>query len=290
MTHALSHLLHRALRWIRGSTAVPPALCVAALQLSVPAGDAMAQTVIWERGDQTVQLVARDEGAGGRNEHPVSMSPDEIQALLRLLRLRYDDEDGEVAPAAVFTQTELETLAGPLAEGLARATPAEDVIFHVIGARRLSPGALMRRNRVNAGRVFYRDGKLNIIFGQVQTPLRKKNLYGQRDQFFYPQNFGSRAEETEHNVTLIPDSPAAMYKDGDGIRRDWVTIEPGALVVVDLPADESASAPAGAAAADPDPSVGSVEQRLKELKRLRDQGLISEEAYQAKMKEILEDL
>ena len=303
----------------RWRTTIALAACMAAIPLSLSSTDAAAQEVIWERGDQTVHLIRQDDDSAAPNDHPVSMSPDEIQALLRLLRLRYADEEGDVAPASVFTRTELDNLGKALATGLDRATPSRDLMFHVIGSRRLSPGALVRRNRVSAGRVFYQDGKLNIIFGQVQTPLRKRNIYGQRDEFFYPQNFGSRTEETEHDVILLPDSPAALNQSDAGVRNDWVIIQPGTQVVVDLPEEQTESAPAGGAAAAAavagvaaadsapaatsegavsgqadvpgDPlSTASVEQRLQELKRLRDLELISEEAYQARMKEILQDL
>ena len=37
-------------------------------------------------------------------------------------------------------------------------------------------------------------------------------------------------------------------------------------------------------------SAADVEERLKALKQLRERGLISEDAYEAKMKDILQDL
>jgi hypothetical protein len=322
MIDVLKQYTRPPLRWMlqRCRTIIAlVAACMTAIPLTLSSTDAGAQEVIWESGDQIVQLIRQDDDTAAPNEHPVGMSPDEVQAMLRLLRLRYTDEEGDVASVSVFTNDEIDNLGKAIAIGLGRAAPSQDVIFHVIGARRLSQGAFGKRNRVSAGRIFYRDGNLNIIFGQVQTPYRKKNIYGQREEDFYPRNYGSRTVETEHDFILLPDSPAALNQSGAGVRDDWIIIQPGTQVLVDLPDEQSDSVSAdgvaaavgvaGVAAADSAPaanadnaasgqlegtstlpSTASVEQRLQELKRLRDLELISEEAYQARMKEILQDL
>ena len=158
----------------------------------LPSAYAGSNSVVWQRGDQIVQLVKQDDDSAPPNDHPVSTTPGEITAMLKMLRLRYADEESDVAPVSVFTKEEIDNLGNAVATGLGRAAPSQDVIFHVIGARRLSPGAFGKKNRVSAGRIFYRDGKFNIIFGQVQTPYRKKNVYGQISEDFYPRNYGSR--------------------------------------------------------------------------------------------------
>ncbi|MDH3747576.1 MAG: SHOCT domain-containing protein [Gammaproteobacteria bacterium] len=307
---------------------------------------AASNSVIWERGDQIVKLVKQDDESAPPNDHPMTMTADEIEAMLNILRLRYTDEDSDVAPLSVFTQEEIENLGKAVATGLGRAASSQDVIFHVIGARRLSPGAFAKRNRVSAGRIFYRDGNLNIIFGQVQTPYRKKNVYGQVDEDFYPRNYGSRTVAAEHDVVLLTNSVIHFNQDSSGVRGDWIVIEPSAAVAggrpdaapepapVATPASAAAPAvraeapviPASSAAnstdmevaqreataaiaapsatkstdreaaqreAAPAPAASStddVEQRLEALKRLRERELISEDAYQTKMKEILQDL
>jgi hypothetical protein len=243
--------------------------------------------------------------------------------MLETLRLRYADEDPGGVPLPVFTKTDIDSLGKALAIGLGRAKPSQDLIFHVIGARRLSSGAFARRNRVCAGRVFYRDGNLNIIFGQVQTPYRKKNVYGQTDQDFYPRNYGSRTEAAKHDVVLLTNSATRLYKSGDGVRDDWIVMEPNATAVGEVRDDKPDPVPTPASSAEPvalaeapatpspppdahsmDTTKGqpegmgsqstrsteNVEERLKALKQLRERELISEDVYQAKMKEILQDL
>ena len=289
----------------------------------LPSAYAASNSVIWERGDQIVQLVQQDDDAAAPNDHPTNITPDEVEAMLETLRLRYADEDPVGVPLAVFTRTDIDNLGKALATGLDRATPSQDLIFHVISARRLSAGAFARRNRVCAGRVFYRNGKLNIIFGQIQTSYRKKNVYGQIDQDFYPRNYGSRTTAAKHNVVLLAGNAATLHKNNTGTRDDWIVMEPGAAVVGHLQDDDpdlaqtsaNSAAPVALAEAPTTPlplpdahstdiakgqpegmgapssrSTENVEERLKALKQLRERELISEDAYQAKMKEILQDL
>ena len=80
------------------------------------------------------------------------------------------------------------------------------------------------------------------------------------------------------------------------MRNDWVEID-GAVVAAAAP--EAAKAPVAAAPATPAASgeglaaakpSADLEQRLKTLKELRDKDLISEEAYRAKMQELLSEL
>jgi hypothetical protein len=290
---------------------------------------AATNSIIWEKGDQIVQLAEQDDDSTGANNHPIKTTPNEIAAMLEMLRLRYADEESDVAPAPVFTKEEIDNLGNAIATGLGRATPSQDVVFHVIGARRLSPGAFAKRNRVTAGRVFFRDGNLNIIFGQVQTPYRKKNVYGQTDEDFYPRNYGSRTEAAKYDVVLMTDTATHLRQTDAGVRDDWIVIEPAAVataatspaasqpdakpeparppassavpvVVVEAATSPSSPAPnnsvdkpleqAGGPSTESAGLTADVEARLEALKRLRDRELISEEAYQAKMKEILQDL
>ena len=291
---------------------------------SLPCAYAASNTVIWERGDQIVRLAKQDDASAPPNDHPVSTTAGEIEAMLEILRLRYADDESDDAPVSVFTKEEIDNLGNAIATGLDRATPSQDVIFHVIGARRLSRGAFGKRNRVSAGRIFYRDGKFNIIFGQIQTPHRKKNVYGQVDQDFYPRNYGSRTAAAKHDVVFLTNSATRLYQSSAGVRADWIIVEPGAAVGGNLPDNTpdpvptptraSSVAPAVLAEAPEVPSppeasshdtargqpegmsaqaippTADVEERLKAIKRLRERELISEDAYQTKMKEILQDL
>ena len=151
---------------------------------------------------------------------------------------------------------------------------------------------------VNAGRVFYDDGKINVIFGELQSGYRKRNVYGQRTEDFTPRQQGSRTQAAEHEWSLAARPGVELHSNAGGVRNDWVEIDgadvaSGAAAVSKAPA--AATPPAATAAGSGEgpaatKSHADLEQRLKTLKELRDKNLISEEAYRAKMQELLSEL
>ncbi len=260
-----------------------------------PNAFAASNAVIWEHDDQIVRLAKQDDDSATPNDHPASIERGDIKAMLESLRFRYADEEPGSVSVPVFTRTDIDNLGKALASGLDRAAPSQDIIFHVISARRLSGGAFARRDRVCAGRVFYRDGKLNMIFGQVQSPYRKKNVYGQISEDYYTRNYGSRTAATKHDVVLLQNGTASLYQSNGVVRNDWIVMQPGVVAppkpstTTSAVAAETTSGPSEKTIA-PSSSAENVEERLQALKQLRERELISEDAYQAKMKEILQDL
>jgi hypothetical protein len=179
--------------------------------------------------------------------------------------------------------------------------------------------------------MFYQGGKLNVIFGELQSNYRKKNIYGQRDQDFTPRRQGTRDKESEQKLTLTAVPGVAL----EAARNDWLTIDlavagaqavatsptsttgtvaapqaatraaeppPPAPQPAPSPAAGAAAVAAPAAAATPAPQTApatssaadartaDLERRLRALKEMKDKGLISEEAYNQKMKELLSEL
>lgn len=255
---------------------------------------------IWEGNDQSVLLAPQDDETAPPNEHPVSLAPRHIERMLADLRFRYADQEADAPPAAVFNREQVEILGEAFAAGLERAAPSQDVTFSVVGAHRLSPGALARRNRVTAGRAFFRDGKLNLILGEIQSPYRKKNIYGRIEEDFHPRRYGSRTAPREQESLLVGGALARLQAGpGGASRHDWAVFDPDAAAA-DPDAESPAARPASPAAAGqtraapPAPPAGGgrddIEQRLETLKRLREKDLISEEAYRQKVDEVLEDL
>lgn len=285
---------------------------------------AESDPTIWEGRDQSVRLSSQDDEAALPNDHPVTLAANDIERMLSRLRLKYADQESEAVTVPVFGREQIEILGEAVAAGLARAKPSQDVIFSVIGTHQLSPGAFASRNRLTAGRIFHRDGHLNVIFGEIQSPYRKKNIYGQVDQDFYPREYGSRASAEEHDAILVTSASSSLHRGQDGIRDDWVVINPDLAsadpVPPSDPVEESrlmesesesprGKSPPAAAPKGPTPAIvdtsgqaeesarqpksgdtNDIEQRLETLKRLRKNDLISEEAYRKKVDDILKDL
>jgi hypothetical protein len=262
--------------------------------------------VLWSANDQWVKIVPQDDPAASPNEHPAHLATETINNALAALQVRIVDEDsGTETQRAVFTREELKNLAPRVASGLAQAGPRQDVVFSTTGSHALTSGGTIKAVGVNAGRVFYDDGKLNVIFGELQSSYRKKNLYGQITEDFTPRRQGSRDKAAEQKLSLAQ-RPGVEFHSVDGaVRDDWIAIDstvaasqasaasqPASAPGSSAPASDAAKAAPAAAAAGTaaGKSSADVEQRLQKLKDLKDKGLISEEAYRARMQEILSEL
>jgi hypothetical protein len=255
--------------------------------------------VLWSANDQWVKIEPQDDAAAPPNEHPAQLASEAINNALAALRIRIVDEDtAAAAQLSVFTAEELRNLVPRIASGLAKAGPRQDVTFSTIGSHPRAAGGLVKDPGVNAGRVFYDDGKINVIFGELQSGYRKRMVYGQRTEDFTPRRQGSRTKAAENEWALAARPGVELHSNAGGVRNDWVEIDSaavasGATAVSQAP--PAATSPAATAAGSGEgpattKSGVDLEQRLKTLKELRDKNLISEEAYRAKMQALLSEL
>jgi hypothetical protein len=278
--------------------------------------------VIWEDRESFVRL--DDAGRDAMpNEHPADFSVDEVTAMLGALQVVPRKAKQSVP---LFTVEELQILGPHIVTALAQASPSQDVRFRSRGAHSESV-FLGRKLLVSEGVLFVSDGRLNVIFNRLQEEARKRNVYGQRDEDFYSADEPSRQREAKLSRATLLSSPGVEQKlDGGAVRQDWVLIDPDAsgyaasepapsaapaTAATGAPATgdaaPAAAAAAGAAAAgvaasgatDPGaatsaPASGGdyvpLEERLRRLKALRDEGLITEDAYLEKMRELLLEL
>jgi hypothetical protein len=256
--------------------------------------------VLWSANDQWVKVEPQDDAAAPPNDHPAQLASEAISNALAALRIRVVDEDTATeAQRSVFTAEELRNLAPRIASGLAKAGPAQDVTFSTIGSHPRAAGGLVKDPGVNAGRVFYDDGKINVIFGELQSGYRKRSVYGQRTEDFAPRRQGSRTTAADHEWGLAARPGVELHSNAGGVRTDWVEIDAAAVAsgaaVSQAPAAATATPSAATAAGSGDGPAATkssvdLEQRLQTLKELRDKNLISEEAYRAKMQELLSEL
>jgi hypothetical protein len=243
-------------------------------------------TVLWSANDQWVKIEPQDDAAASPNDHPAQLTSEAISNALAALRIRIVDGDTAAeTQRSVFTAEELRNLAPRIASGLAKAGPRQDVTFSTIGSHPRAAGGLVKDPGVNAGRVFYDDARINVIFGELQSGYRKRSVYGQRTEDFTARREGSRTKAAEHEWMLAARPGVQLHSTPGGVRNDWVEIDTaavasGAAAVSQAPGEVPAATKSGV----------DLEQRLKTLKELRDKNLISEEAYRAKMQELLSEL
>ena len=183
--------------------------------------------VIWDFGEQYVQLENLESGASP-NDHPVAIDTIEIDQALASLQLWIEggvfrDEEA----VSVYPRKQAAVIAQYVSDALAKASPNEDVTFNVRGYADvlLSMG---KEREWTTGRVFYVDGKLNLIIGEYQKRLdkSKKMVEGSfgitedyREVYFAP---GSRKRKGKMPGRVVTTAGVEL---GDPERPDWIVID-----------------------------------------------------------------
>jgi len=182
---------------------------------------------IWEQNEQYVHLVAIESKAP-LNNHPVALDPVEVEQALASLQLWTKGgvfRDEQSLP--VYAKGQAGTIARYLVDALNKASPSEDVTFNVRSYADvlLSVG---REREWTTGRVFYKDGKLNLIIGEYQKRIDKgkKNVegsFGVTDDF-RDVNFDIAGRRSKgHMPGRIVNTAGVEF--GETGRSDWVAIE-----------------------------------------------------------------
>lgn len=210
-----------------------------------------------------LSLVPREAGSP-RNEPPRELDPEALGRSLGQLRL--NTEDGE---EPLFDTSELAGLLKPLAEALALATPEQDLLLLSTHRR---GGSFLNVPLTLSARIFLKDGALQLILGDTRKDATSYYLAQRMPPSF---SYGSRSKASE-----------ARLKSSEGTqpRPDWTVLPLAGLLKGTTPA--ATSRPNSAPAAPP----RDARERLQNLKRLREENLITEAEYEAKRTEILKEL
>lgn len=246
---------------------------------------------VWRIGEFTAIQRAQREAGAPANQHPAAIAPETLRQLLAPVRLVVGN-----GTQPLFAPDEISDLIEPLAEALSVAQPGDDLLL--LSTHRRGGGVLVAPLGLTA-RLFVQDNALHLIVHEARRDFVNAYIGSRIAPTF---TFGSRAKAGA--VTL--QDPGATLR-----RADWLAI-PVNRVAAAAPAPQpvvlpaaapgvppkaqtapapAPAAPAAATAVRPAPaSADEVEQRLLTLKRLRERGLISEEEYQQKRREILQSL
>lgn len=246
-------------------------------------GGRMAVKTLWQSGDQYVAVEKQDRLTGAAvppNEHPADISADRLRSALGSIEVHLP---GRETAIQLFNDSELDILSGNIRDGLASAGPDEDVTFAVIGHYTTLLGVFKER-KATTGRVFYQDGQLNVIFGDVLRDVRENE-----DRRLYPFLPGSRNAAAPHAWALAEKPGSEVFTMN---RPDWITF-PRARHVV--PAGGAGTRVKDVTTAEPReiPAMAvkkSVEERLMILNDLKSKRLITDDEYQSKRREILNEL
>lgn len=181
--------------------------------------------ILYESDLQYVKVVKRDK-AGEANQHPYSISQEDLRTVLSSLyinqRVLLKEEQ-----IPLYSPGELQILSSALSRGFSIAESGEDLTYVTLGVHQ---GALAKERRSNSGRVFIDGrGRLNIIFGLVHEDYRDKDQYtGQEiDRRVNPLRPGSRNTDSQPGRRIALDNGQSYYVDPetDEERSDWVVID-----------------------------------------------------------------
>jgi hypothetical protein len=246
-------------------------LLPAALALMmVPAAQAAPRRT-WDFGILSyVRRTPAEKGAQA-NAHPLVVDPAALAHALASVRFADGAKD-----APLFTAAEADAMSKAMAEAFAAAGPGEDLV--VLSTCKRESGFFAESLGVTA-RVFATGGRLNLI------------VHDTRLDFVYAYNLDNKLPPFDYGFRDKAGAAVLKAPGAEARRADWLVLPlaapaakpvPVAAVPAVAPAPKAAEPAVKAPAAVP----ASIEERLRGLKRFREQDLITEAEY-AKQKEAL---
>lgn len=236
----------------------------------------------WQPANFTwVKRVPAEAGAPA-NDQPVRLAKETLAAALASVRTPVDGKD-----APLFAKDEVPVLAKILGEAFALAKPDEDLIL--LSTFRRGGGFMAAAQGITA-RLFVKGGALNLIVHDARQDFMDRYLVeGARPTFTY----GSRTAASQ--VAL--EAPGATRLRGDWLALSLAASQAESLVPASAPVPGATPAPqppVPTPAATPTPAgprdaafYEAQTERLRALKKLRDENLITEAEYQARREAIL---
>jgi hypothetical protein len=219
--------------------------------------------------------------------HPITLRPEDWKIILSSLRVRRQGEPvvffslpkGPVSEA--LTHDEVDYLSRTLSLAFAQAQPTEWVVF---GLSR--PGA-PDVSEIITGGWFMEGSHLHLLLANYRYAVTAPNMR----ELVWENPLSSQVNVYE----LSPGDHQTMIQDKEGgLRRatgSEISIAYQPLLLAE-PLSTSALSDGSSSSLLPLPQSKhlSMEERLKTLERLRDQGLITEEEYRSKRSRLLEQL
>ncbi len=245
-----------------------------------------------EQADRFVRLQQVD--SGGRNQpryaHPFHLAPEDWRTLLAGIKVQHQISGylgmGQKGPVVqAFASSDVQYLSEALSRAFAVARPDERVVFL------LTHAGASGTDEVTTGGWFVNRAELHLILANYREAVTLPSIKDLLWTRPLEPNFGL-------SYDLVPGDHQVLatreVRIGSALRPS-----PAVLAIAYQPLLLGEPAPAHGGTdhtlAPPTPgpmpaTAPSVEERLKALNRLRDQGLITDEEYQAKRKEILTGL
>lgn len=287
------------------------AAVVATLGFSVKAE---ANTLVWKQANNPANYVVLEKMKNAKAEdlvlnHPYTFDPKKLTDMLLSLRynkallFRKDVQDSQV----FFDEDTLENKFVPhIVEAFQKASPEEVVVFSIV---QKDPLFIIRNDRLNVIRAYVAQDGLHVEF--IKTDAKLLGDYqahtvgtkmidgakgigvtmepqeGQKLSFTNPREI---ILDMNYDFAALVDKKAAEEESKEKQEKESKK-RSRKEVSSTSPATPSSATPSAATPAAATPHGPKTPQdRLKELKELKDQGLITPQEYELKKKEILKDI
>ena len=242
---------------------------------------------VHEEQERFVRLETRPDGAA-RGAHPVGLGTADWMRILAGIRIQPRKDSVLFTraldpPTEAFAPDEIVYLGRALSEAFARAQPDEWVVF---GMSKVLPSGL---SEITTGGWFAEDRRLHLFLANyrhsttktaVRERLWKEPLRAVAAPFY-------DVVQGEHQTVVKGAGLLSALSSGSGPE---IVIEYRALLGAPPPALRQPAPSVDRATPAPDAGrlpPAAVEERLRMLKRLWEQGLITDEEYREKKKEVL---
>jgi putative oligomerization/nucleic acid binding protein len=283
------------------------------------------EDIIWKSGlNLYFKYVKQDSSKFGKNDHPVKLNAKDISLALKALEFSEKSFLSREIIRTIFSVSQGNLFSKQIANGLKNAKPGQDIIFVMEGGS--SKLILLNEKNFVAGRVFYKEGRLNIILGEYDKPRNDafESTYDPSGRAAVPYSFnhGQRSTNSKNFKGSVIGVPGVENKNfGKKLRNDWFIIDvetaskayfsnlnekknPSANQDKRLQVEaaklarerremraEMARMRKEMKELSPEKATTkSPEERIVTLGQLRDKELITQEEYDARRKEILNDI
>ncbi len=243
------------------------------------------EMIIWS---EAADYIAVEDVKNATNDHPQDLDANKIYSLLKNIRIQEEEagffdlsifESEDEYSSEMFTRNELLKLSRHLGRAFATAKANQDVIFSVTDSH---PKTIGKSSSTTTGRVFYKDGVLNLIIGEFRVDLAQK--YRMRGGYSdvsekvdrakldsFRLNVGNRNKSLKPSFSYLTDTNQSLYESDKGIRNDWLQINVDQALAAYAEPKKPESTPGAASVQADDKSYQTLEQKVETLERRLDE-------------------
>ena len=288
---------------------------------------------VWKSGADYVAI--SENRSANKNDHPVNIDASDLYQIFNNIRVKKEDaslfdlkifDSKDDYSSEIFTRGELISLSKSISQALSRASDQQDVVFSITGPHEKTLG---KSDLTTTGRVFYVQGKLNIIIGKFRVNLaqkyRRQGGYSDVSETIdkkkleqFRLDVGGRKKSLKPDFSFLTDDYQETFLSPSGkVRGDWLLIDVEQALIAYSKPNEAVTTGHSQTSVNKDyqqleskieqlerkveskesntfkavgPSSQSLEMRLEKLKSLHAKGLIDDDSYKLKVQSLLDEI